>query len=190
LRSRAGRRGRGPDGHDARDQLEPGPARSQRDERARRHRRRGGDRGQLRRPPRTRLRRRALRDRDGPPGVADRPGRGKHEALGGPRGAASAQPMSRAVLAALLSIPLGACGSDQAQAPQTITVRSAAFAPGGAIPRIYTCNGRNISLPLKWSGIPAEATELRLTMIDPDAPGGGFIHWQLSGLSPRSTGLE
>jgi hypothetical protein len=98
--------------------------------------------------------------------------------------------MSRAVLAALLSIPLAACGSDQAQAPQRISVRSAAFVPGGAIPRLYTCDGRDISLPLKWSGIPAEATELRLTMIDPDALGGGFIHWQLSGLSPRSTGVD
>ena len=98
--------------------------------------------------------------------------------------------MRRAGLAMLGAVALSACGSNQAQAPQTMTVRSPAFAAGGAIPRLYTCNGRDISPPLRWSGIPGEATELRLTMIDPDAPGGGFVHWQLSGLSPRSTGLD
>jgi hypothetical protein len=90
---------------------------------------------------------------------------------------------------AALGLLLAACGSSQAQAPQAITVRSTAFAPGGSIPPLYTCGGRDISPPVKWSGIPGEATELRLTMTDPDAPGGGFIHWQLSGLSPRSVGV-
>jgi Raf kinase inhibitor-like YbhB/YbcL family protein len=68
-------------------------------------------------------------------------------------------------------------------------VTSAAFAPGGRIPRQYTCDGQDIAPPLHWSGIPGDATELRLIMHDPDAPGGDFIHWQLSGLSPRSNGL-
>jgi hypothetical protein len=84
---------------------------------------------------------------------------------------------------------LAACGSSQAQAPQTLTVRSAAFAPSGAIPRLYTCDGRDISPPVKWSGIPGDATELMLVMKDPDSPGGNFIHWQMSELSPRSSGL-
>jgi hypothetical protein len=99
-------------------------------------------------------------------------------------------------LAALALVPtasaliLAACGSSQAQAPQTLTVRSAAFAPGGAIPRPYTCDGRDASPPLKWSGIPGEATQLMLVMKDLDAPGGDFIHWQMSELSPRSSGLS
>jgi hypothetical protein len=98
--------------------------------------------------------------------------------------------MRRAAVAVLVTFPLAACGSEEAQAPQKMTVRSAAFAPGATIPRRYTCDGPDLSPPLKWSGIPAEATELRLTMLDSDAPGGGFIHWQLSGLSPRSSGLD
>jgi Raf kinase inhibitor-like YbhB/YbcL family protein len=98
-------------------------------------------------------------------------------------------------LAALGLVPvactlmLAACGSSQAQAPGTITVRSAAFAPGGTIPRLYTCDGRDISPPLKWSAIPGDATQLMLVMKDLDAPGGDFIHWQMSELSPRSSGL-
>lgn len=97
----------------------------------------------------------------------------------------AALPLAAAVCAL---VPAG-CGSSQALAPQTLTVRSSAFAPGGPIPRLYTCDGRDISPPVKWSGIPAEATELMLVMKDPDAPGGDFIHWQMSELSPRSTGL-
>ncbi len=104
------------------------------------------------------------------------------------RGVAAAQPLIRAAVAALGAIALAACGSDQA--PQRIAVSSSAFAAGAPIPRQYTCDGRDVSLPLKWSGVPDDATELHLMMIDPDAPGGSFIHWQLSGLSPRSTGLD
>jgi Raf kinase inhibitor-like YbhB/YbcL family protein len=97
--------------------------------------------------------------------------------------------MRRVCVAALGALTLAACGSSQPQAPKTITVRSSAFAPGRPIPRVYTCDGRDISPPVSWSGIPTEATELSLTMNDPDAPGGNFIHWQLSGLSPRSSGV-
>lgn len=89
----------------------------------------------------------------------------------------------------VLGLLAAACGSDQAQAPQTITVRSSAFAPGGRIPSMYTCDGRDISPPLRWSGVPDGATQLMLTMKDPDAPGGDFIHWQLSAISPGASEL-
>jgi hypothetical protein len=97
--------------------------------------------------------------------------------------------MRRAGAGAAAALLLAACGSSGPSTPQTITVRSAAFAPGRTIPRLYTCDGRDISLPLQWSGVPDGATELELSMSDRDAPGGNFIHWQLSGLSPKSTGL-
>src|ERR1700693_1668446 len=35
-----------------------------------------------------------------------------------------------------------------------LEVRSAAFAEGGSIPPQYTCDGKNVSPPLSWSGIP------------------------------------
>jgi len=57
------------------------------------------------------------------------------------------------------------------------------------IPRQYTCDGRNISPPLHWSDVPSQATELTLAMVDRDAPGGGFIHWQLSAMSPGTTDI-
>jgi Raf kinase inhibitor-like YbhB/YbcL family protein len=63
--------------------------------------------------------------------------------------------------------------------PQRISVTSPAFVAGGAIPRQYTCDGHDASPPLRWSGVPGNATELDLTMIDPDAPGGTFHHWAM-----------
>ena len=88
-------------------------------------------------------------------------------------------------LAALGLLLAGCAGAGS----HRITLRSTAFRPGGRIPRIYTCDGRDVSPPLSWSAVPGDATQLSLTMIDTSAPGGNFIHWQLSGLSPRSSGL-
>lgn len=70
-----------------------------------------------------------------------------------------------------------------------IRVMSDAFADGQQIPVKYTCDGQNISPPLRWSGVPAEAQELVLVVDDPDAPSGLFTHWLVYGLPPRTAGL-
>lgn len=70
-----------------------------------------------------------------------------------------------------------------------IRVMSDAFAEGQQIPAKYTCDGQDISPPLRWTGIPAEAQELALVFDDPDAPSGLFTHWLVYGLPPRTTGL-
>ena len=56
-----------------------------------------------------------------------------------------------------------------------ITVRSSAFGEGGTIPAVYTCDGRDVSPPLAWSGAPAEAVAFAIVVTDPDA--GDFVHW-------------
>lgn len=96
-----------------------------------------------------------------------------------------------AVLAALAvtscgggsSHPASAGGSEKA-APASIAVRSSAFGSGQPIPRAYTCSGRGISPPLRWSGAPDAARELVLLMRDIDAPGGNFVHWVVAGIAP------
>jgi Raf kinase inhibitor-like YbhB/YbcL family protein len=69
-----------------------------------------------------------------------------------------------------------------------LALTSPAFVSGSAIPPAYTCDGNDISPPLHWSGVPSNATELRLSMVDTDAR--GFIHWQVSMISPRATGVH
>jgi Raf kinase inhibitor-like YbhB/YbcL family protein len=74
-------------------------------------------------------------------------------------------------------------------APASIALASPAFAAGATIPTTYTCSGRDISPPLRWSGVPAGTRELALELIDPDAPGGPFLHWALAGIAPSIRSL-
>jgi Raf kinase inhibitor-like YbhB/YbcL family protein len=78
-------------------------------------------------------------------------------------------------------------GSTPPAATSAFHLTSSAFAPGGAIPRAYTCDGADVSLPLRWSGVPHGTSELLLVMRDPDAPGGDFVHWAVAGISPGTT---
>ncbi|MCX6357731.1 MAG: YbhB/YbcL family Raf kinase inhibitor-like protein [Candidatus Aureabacteria bacterium] len=60
-----------------------------------------------------------------------------------------------------------------------ITVTSPTFREGGMIPSAHTCDGRDSSPPLEWSGIPAGTKALALVCDDPDAPAGTWVHWVL-----------
>ena len=66
----------------------------------------------------------------------------------------------------------------------TLTLRSPAFAAGGAIPSKYTCDGANQSPPLEWSGAPDGTKSFALILDDPDAPDpkapkATWVHWVL-----------
>ncbi len=61
----------------------------------------------------------------------------------------------------------------------TMQLTSTAFTEGAPIPAKYTYDGSNVSPPLKWSGVPAEAKSLALIVDDPDAPVGTWVHWVL-----------
>jgi len=60
----------------------------------------------------------------------------------------------------------------------------------GHIPAKYTCDGKDISPNLSWSGVPDEAESLALIMDDPDAPGRTFVHWVLFNLPADITEIE
>jgi Raf kinase inhibitor-like YbhB/YbcL family protein len=55
---------------------------------------------------------------------------------------------------------------------------SPAFHAGGTIPRQYTCDGRDVSPPLRWTAPPRGTRSFSLTVTDLDAR--GFVHWRLS----------
>ena len=54
---------------------------------------------------------------------------------------------------------------------------SNAFENNGMIPQIYTCDGEDVSPPLKITAVSDKAKSLALIMDDPDAPMGTFTHW-------------
>jgi Raf kinase inhibitor-like YbhB/YbcL family protein len=68
-----------------------------------------------------------------------------------------------------------------------ITIRSAAFADGEAIPAQHTCSGADLSPPLTWEGVPLGTRSLALICDDPDAPGKTWVHWVLYGLPAGTT---
>jgi Raf kinase inhibitor-like YbhB/YbcL family protein len=75
-----------------------------------------------------------------------------------------------------------------------LTLTSPAFASGGPIPALHTCEGRDISPRLEWSGAPDGTRSLALIVDDPDAPDPNapkmtWVHWVLYNLPPALTAL-
>jgi len=64
-----------------------------------------------------------------------------------------------------------------------IQLSTSAFTEGAPIPAKYTCDGDDISPPLKWSGVPQGAKSIALICDDPDAPVGIWVHWVLYNVS-------
>ena len=56
-------------------------------------------------------------------------------------------------------------------------IKSSAFENGGNIPKKFTCDGSDISIPLNWSGAPSNTKSFALISDDPDAPVGDWVHW-------------
>jgi len=56
-------------------------------------------------------------------------------------------------------------------------LKSRDFKDNGNIPSEFTCDGRDVSPQLSWEDAPAETKSFALSVTDPDAPGGTWIHW-------------
>ncbi|WP_216901563.1 YbhB/YbcL family Raf kinase inhibitor-like protein, partial [Nocardia alni] len=74
------------------------------------------------------------------------------------------------------------------QAPQVITLTSAAFADNAPMPRQFAGKGvgDDLSPQLRWSGVPAGAAELVLVIEDPDVPlRRPIVHGLFTGIAPE-----
>ena len=75
-----------------------------------------------------------------------------------------------------------------------LTLSSPAFVAGGEIPELFTCEGRDLSPALEWTGVPEGAKSIVLIVDDPDAPDPKapkmtWVHWVLYNLPPTTQGL-
>ena len=75
-----------------------------------------------------------------------------------------------------------------------LVLTSSAFTQQGSIPQQYTCQGRDVSPPLSWSGAPEGTKEFVLIVDDPDAPDPAapkrtWVHWVLYAIPPTATSL-
>ena len=72
----------------------------------------------------------------------------------------------------------------------SLTLTSKGFSNQSSIPAQYTCEGKNISPPLSWSGVPGDTRSLALIVDDPDAPDPAapktiWTHWVLYNLPAK-----
>lgn len=102
--------------------------------------------------------------------------------------------------AALIGLAcLAACSESKTarkepEAPMSLALTSPAFVANGSIPAVHTCEGRDQSPPLAWSGVPAGTKSLALIVDDPDAPDPKapkttWVHWVVYDIPPSATSL-
>jgi Raf kinase inhibitor-like YbhB/YbcL family protein len=77
----------------------------------------------------------------------------------------------------------------------SLVLTSSAFTNNGAIQSKYTCEGRDVSPPLAWSGAPAGTKSFALIMSDPDAPDPKapqriWTHWVVYNLPATAASLS
>jgi Raf kinase inhibitor-like YbhB/YbcL family protein len=75
-----------------------------------------------------------------------------------------------------------------------LVLSSNAFAAGGEIPSLHTCEGGDVSPALSWADVPAAAESLVLIVDDPDAPDPKaprmtWVHWVLYNIPTTAAGL-
>ncbi len=75
-----------------------------------------------------------------------------------------------------------------------LSLTSPVFAHNGEIPRIHTCQGKDIAPALRWGDLPAGTKSLALIVDDPDvpdpaAPKREWVHWVLYNIPASAEGL-
>jgi Raf kinase inhibitor-like YbhB/YbcL family protein len=68
-------------------------------------------------------------------------------------------------------------------------LKSSAFPDKGKIPAKYGRQGNDLSPPLTWQNPPKGTKSYVLTVEDPDAPSGTFVHWVIFNIPGKLSGL-
>src|SRR5512143_3356329 len=101
---------------------------------------------------------------------------------------------TRALIGVGIALALAGGVAYAAERNTAMELTSSAFAPNTDIPSLYTCEGRDQSPPLAWSGVPAGTKSLALIVDDPDAPDPAaprrtWVHWVLYNIPPDTAGF-
>jgi Raf kinase inhibitor-like YbhB/YbcL family protein len=79
------------------------------------------------------------------------------------------------------------CATSFAVTDAAFTLSTNAFLDTGALPVLYTCDGKNIPPQLSWSNPPPQTQSYALIFADPDAPSGIYYHWILYNIPAKLT---
>jgi len=80
-----------------------------------------------------------------------------------------------------------------AQGGYAMELKSSACADEGKIPPQYVmpgAGGKNLSLPLQWSGAPAGTQSFALSIVDPHPVANNWVHWLVINISGNVNSLE
>ncbi len=69
-------------------------------------------------------------------------------------------------------------------------LRCNAFADNAYIPEKYSCKGEDINPCLNWDNVPEETKSFALSVKDPDAPRGTFVHWLVYDIEKTARKIE
>ena len=83
----------------------------------------------------------------------------------------------------------GVSAPEEEVSEPAMKITSTAFVEGESIPAKYTCDGEDVSPPLRIGGLPAGTRSLAIIADDPDAPRGAWVHWVVYGIAPDTTDL-
>ncbi|MBI3609733.1 MAG: YbhB/YbcL family Raf kinase inhibitor-like protein [Nitrospirae bacterium] len=68
-------------------------------------------------------------------------------------------------------------------------ITTSAFSQSKPIPKKYTCDGPDVSIPLTWTDPPNGTKSFAMIADDPDAPMGTWVHWVLYDLPAEARRL-
>ena len=99
-----------------------------------------------------------------------------------------------ALVALLLAAGLHAAAAEGRKTLKALSIKSPSFDHNGAIPKTFTCQGKDISPALQWSDLPEGTKSLALIVDDPDAPDPRapkmtWVHWVLYDIPADAEGL-
>jgi Raf kinase inhibitor-like YbhB/YbcL family protein len=93
-----------------------------------------------------------------------------------------------AVAALAASLLAAACAEDEA--PPSFQVTSLAFGDGETIPERHTCDGAELSPPLRFQGAPAQTVCYAVVMFRTDDEQGATAMWIAWGITAAAAGLD
>jgi Raf kinase inhibitor-like YbhB/YbcL family protein len=96
--------------------------------------------------------------------------------------------MARRAIYCTLMVFLAVSGRAQRETSTAFHLRARGLPDGSSMPRVFTCDGKNISPPPSWSGEPEGTLSFALIMDDPDAH--EFNHWLLWDIPASVHSLE
>jgi hypothetical protein len=102
--------------------------------------------------------------------------------------------MARWILALPVAVPFFLNSTYAEEVKKVMNIESPSFENQGEIPKLFTCDGKDVSPALSWSGAPEGTKSFVLIVDDPDAPDPAnprmtWVHWILYNIPENANAL-